>query len=1144
MGVVMGLWQKLHSQSDELGALRQKVKRSQPHDSLLEQFFHQSLDLLCVANFQGYLIQINPAWVKTLGYSSEQLCQTPFLTFVHPDDHAKTQAEFEQLKAGQPTIHFENRYRHQEGHYLTFAWMAWPCFETQTIQAIARDVTTQKQQQQRFLETLPDLIFHVDRQGRILSYKPSKVLKTHVPPTEFLGKTVTDVMPEAVSSVLLQGIEQTLKTQTLQTVEYQLTQTVESQVKSHDYEARLVYYCEDEVLAVVRDITATKQIRRDRLQTQTQLQARIQQQAAVAQMGQAALSCSGLDSFMTQVCEQLCHVLTVDYAQILELLPNGQALLLRAGAGWRDGLVGNATITAGRYSQAGYTLLLAEPVVVEDLRTETRFSGTSMLHNHRVVAGVSVIIPGSDNEPFGVLAAHACQERSFTQDDINFLQAVAHVLATAIARQAADERLRVLERAVEASKNGIILTDATQYDNPVVYVNPAFEAMTGYSAAEMIGQNCRILQGSETDLAELKRLRQAIDEVQDCSVKLRNYRKDGTAFWNELYVAPIFSERGHLTHFVGIQNDITQRYQAELALQASEEKYRRIVETTTEGIWIVNQSGQTSFVNQQMAQMLGYSPKAMLGKTFLDFMEEADQIRACQELAQPLTDPPQSYHDLCFHCQNGQALWARLSVSALFEDDQTYIGALAMVTNITDRKQAEDQLEYQAFYDSLTALPNRNLFLETLYQAMQQAQVDSAKRFAVGFLDLDNFKMVNDGLGHAAGDKLLVAIAYRLRQCLRPQDMLARLGGDEFAILLADLAADDQSSESAYADLALIMQTIHQSFNSPFQFGDYEIVSSISLGIAIYEPTYTMPEELLRDADTAMYRAKSQGKGQYAIFDQQMRQEVLDHLYLEHELRKAIDNQEFALYYQPIVSLQSGHLDGFEALIRWFHPEHGLIRPDQFIPIAEETGLILAIGEWVLRAAFEQMTQWYQQDPRVESLTLNINLSTQQFAQSSLVSQLESYLARTPLPARCFKLEITESVVMEEAQTAERILKQLKEKGFQLCIDDFGTGYSSLSYLHRFPVDTLKVDRSFVQRLETHYEDAQITQAIVALAHNLKMNVVAEGIERLEQIKYLQPLGCEQGQGFFFAKPFPAEVAAQLIADSDQLPWQQFFVES
>ncbi|MEM8640475.1 MAG: EAL domain-containing protein [Cyanobacteria bacterium P01_G01_bin.54] len=1145
VGLAMGLQRRLNGQSFFPWPTTALLSSSPPPETNLEPFFEQSLDLLCIANFQGRFIRLNPTWCRTLGYSIDELCQQPFLNFVHPADRVKTLTEFEQLKGGQTTLHFENRYRHQAGHYLTLSWTAWPNPETQTIHAIARDITAKEEQQQQFLATLPDLIFHLDAQGRFLSDKPPQTTTVHPLPQPLIGRTLTEVMPETASHLLLKGIERTLATRELQVVEYQLifpeghcggepsSAAERKRPCHHDYEARLVCYGEQSVLVIVRDITTTKQVWRDRRQTQRQLQARVRQQAAVAKMGQTALSGTDLDQLMRQIGYQLRGVLKVHYAQILELLPNREAFFLRAGAGWQMGLVGQATITAGRSSQAGYTLLADRPVIVPDLRTETRFSGTAMLHNHKVISGVSVIIPGPDGIPFGVLGVHSCRERTFTEDDINFLQAVAHVLATAIARQTSDEQLRILERVVETSKNGIVLTDATQVDNPVSYVNPAFEAMTGYTAAEMVGQNCRMLQGPDTDPQAIQQLRLAIATVQSCSVTLRNYRKDGTPFWNTVDIAPIFNEQGYLTHFVGIQTDITQRYQAELARQASEEKYRQIVETTTEGIWLVDQDGRTSFVNAQMAQMLGYTPEAMLGKTFLDFMDESAQRGACQALAQSASDPTQTYHDFCFRRQDGQILWGRLSLSALFED-QVYLGSLAMVTNITDRKRAEDQLEYLAYYDSLTDLPNRTRFMEALSQAIETAATPD--QFAVCFLDLDNFKIINDGLGHAVGDQLLVALAQRLRHCLRPQDLLARLSGDEFTILLPELP--DRTTATALLD------RLNQALKAPFTFDDYEIVSSISIGVVFFDPSYTRSADLLRDADTAMYRAKAKGKGQYSIFDQQMRQEVLDHLYLENELRKAIDYQEFTLYYQPIIDLQSGTLCGFEALIRWHHPDHGLVSPDQFIPIAEDTGLILPIGEWVLKAACEQMTAWYQQFPTAQQLTLNINLSAQQFSQPKLVNQLQHCLAKTPVPPHRFKLEITESAVMEDAKRAQWILKQLKDQGLQLCIDDFGTGYSSLSYLHRFPVDTLKIDRSFIHRLESHYEDAQIVQAIIALAHNLKMNVVAEGIERPEQVQYLQPLGCEQGQGFLFSRPLTPAAATQLIEQQPQTPWQDCFVGS
>ncbi|HJZ11538.1 MAG TPA: EAL domain-containing protein, partial [Acidobacteriota bacterium] len=416
-----------------------------------------------------------------------------------------------------------------------------------------------------------------------------------------------------------------------------------------------------------------------------------------------------------------------------------------------------------------------------------------------------------------------------------------------------------------------------------------------------------------------------------------------------------------------------------------------------------------------------------------------------------------------------------------------------------------------------TGLANRALFMDLLARAIGRARRRADYVFAVLFLDLDRFKIINDSLGHMIGDQLLVEIARRLESCVRPGDTVARLGGDEFTILVEDI--------TDVTDAIHVAERIQHVLRKPFNLGGQEIFTSASLGIAMSAPNYDRPEEILRDADTAMYRAKTLGKSRHQVFDTGMHARAVALLHLETDLRRALERHEFRVHYQPTVSLKTGKLTGFEALLRWQHPERGLVLPAEFIPNAEETGLIIPIGQWVLREACRQMRQW-QSESQID-LTISVNLSGRQFNQHDLVQKISDVLEETELSPYHLILEITESMLMENPESARAMLAELKMLNVDLHIDDFGTGYSSLSYLHHFPIDSLKIDRSFVSRMGS---DLEIIKSIVNLAHNLRMRVIAEGVETQQQCDQLRALHCEAAQGFLFSKPVDHKRAQVLLA--------------
>ena len=555
-------------------------------------------------------------------------------------------------------------------------------------------------------------------------------------------------------------------------------------------------------------------------------------------------------------------------------------------------------------------------------------------------------------------------------------------------------QLRLLKRSLDCSFNGVIITDAHDPELPIIYVNPAFERITGYSEREVLGRSCRFLQGAHRDPMAVEEIRHGIREHRAVNVVLRNFRKDGSEFWNDLHIAPVFDERGGVTHFVGIQNDVSER------------------------------------------------------------------------------------------------------------------------------KRFEEELRFNASHDLLTGLPNRALFEDRLRQS-SQVTARHHRRLAVVFIDLDRFKPINDSYGHAVGDQLLKEVARRIQEAVRPGDTITRLGGDEFIVLLADLARDE--------DVIPVVERLMAALARPYQIGDVQAHITSSIGIALGDGQSDDPVQLIQQADLAMYRAKEEGRNNYQWYTSDLNQQLVERLTLRNELQDALAQGQFELHYQPQIEGRSGRVVGLEALVRWRHPVKGMIPPAQFISIADDSGLMIPLGDWILETACRHISELARRGMR--GLTMAVNISPRQFHRSNFVQSLYAMVDRYGLEPGMLEIELTESVLIDNIEQAIATLQEVKGIGVNISLDDFGTGYSSLSYLRRLPVDKVKIDRSFVIDIISNHHDAAITQAIIAMAHHLNHRVIAEGVETESQVAFLLKNQCDELQGFYFAKPMPFEATQTFLRD-------------
>jgi diguanylate cyclase (GGDEF)-like protein/PAS domain S-box-containing protein len=680
------------------------------------------------------------------------------------------------------------------------------------------------------------------------------------------------------------------------------------------------------------------------------------------------------------------------------------------------------------------------------------------------------------------------------------------------ALRAGEERFRAL---AGAAPSGVWATDLL---DACVYANDRLAAIVGCTPQELLGDGWDAVFGGDEGAPGAERIRGRLLAAGTAGHEFPIATRDGRTVWVRGRAAPLRGPDGSRSGVVGSLEDVTEEVANRRELAAREQELRLLTERSSDFLARLSPALEVRYASPACVPLIGRTPEELVGRRIDDLVVPEDRAIVHEAAARLAVEDAVTV--VCrVQRSDDRVAWFESSIAPIRDADGAIAELVLVSRDVTERKAAELQLAHQAMHDALTGLPNRALFLDRLAHALRRRVRRGTGVLAVLFLDVDRFKVVNDSLGHGAGDLLLIDVAARLDAALRPADTVARFGGDEFTVLCEDINGE--------LEAVAIAQRIVDLFEEPFDIDGREVFLSTSVGIALAadgRADASGAADLIRDADAAMYHAKELGKARYELFDAAMRQHALRRLELENALRRAVQREELRIHLQPEIAVDGGAVVGFEALVRWEHPERGLLMPAEFVPLAEETGLIASIGEWVLRRACTEAASW-----AAEGLSIAVNVSPRQLSHGDFVDLVASVLAQTGLAPGALCLELTESAVIESGPETLATLQGLKGLGVMLAIDDFGTGWSSLGHLRRFPLDVVKLDQSFVRGLGTEPQDASIAAAIISLAHALGLSIVAEGIETGEQLAMLAALGCDLGQGYLFARPAPLDAFADIL---------------
>ncbi|MCH4812034.1 bifunctional diguanylate cyclase/phosphodiesterase [Vreelandella neptunia] len=914
-----------------------------PHGQL-DQFFLLSQDLFCCLDFEGRLLQVNPAFESLLGYSASALVGRRCGVVVDPQDHSVIEAAMARMQRGEVVAAFEVRALSVVGqtHWIEIT----PSAGGDIIYIIAREVTQQKLAQAQLLRN--QRLFHIAGETAFIGgwyvdmadgvpIWSDELCHIHGMPAGFQPS-----VEEAFSFYSPNSRERLLSAFNAcceRGISFDGEFEIITRQGKHLWVRAIGKAVRNETGAIIQvqgasqDITEQKQLRENLTQLAQRLTITLD---------------SITDGFFTLDTQWRFTFINREGERILKR-SEGELLGQNIWQSFPD--------AKGSRFDDEYQRAVNQQKAVHFEAFNPRLGIWVEVHVYPSVEGLTVYFRDISD------------------------------------RKASEHQLKLLERSVESSTNGVIIVDAQSSDLPMVYVNTAFERITGYSRSEALGRNCRFLQGEDTDPATIKLLREGVSEQREVHVVIRNYRRDGSIFWNDLYISPVRDEIGDVTHYLGVQNDVSEQ------------------------------------------------------------------------------------------------------------------------------REYQAQLTYNANHDALTGLPNRVMLGQRLEQGCVLAR--RYQRFiAVLFIDLDDFKPINDTLGHEVGDFILIEVARRLEDELRPWDTVARFGSDEFVVLLPDLAHEN--------DVIQVVERVLQRLSPPYWYRGSELRITASIGIAINDGSMKNPLQLIQQADLAMYKAKRRGRNTYHWYTEDLNLKVSERVSLRSALQQAIEQQQFTLYYQPQIHAPSGRVVGVEALIRWQHPERGNIPPSDFISLAEDTGQIMPISEWVLSTACQHAQELNAMG--VGPITMAVNVSPMQFQRPGFLASIEQVLADSGLTPVLLELEITEGVLMDSAEQAIQALEDLRALGVHIALDDFGTGFSSLSYLKRLPINRIKIDRSFVHDVITDRNDAAIIDGVVAMAGKMGLEVLVEGVETLEQFAYLEQCHCDYFQGYYFARPMPLEALRAFLA--------------
>lgn len=1034
------------------------------------------------------ILEANAAYCNLLGYTEEELVELTVYDVVFIERET-IDRYVRQILAKKYWSHREVCHRRKDGSLVNVevSLNLISYGGRQVVCAVVRDITDRKKAEEEkseliqslqesearyraLLDAIPDLMIRMSRDGTYLDFIPPTNFKTTMSSREMRGKNIDEVMPSAIAREQMDYVEKALATRQSQSYEFEMER--EDGTVSYQ-EARIAVSGEDEVLVMVRDITDRKQI------------------------------------------EEALRESEAQYRRIIETTSEGVWIIDAEN----NTLFANHTMA----QMLGYSLdeIIGMPLLAL-MDEEWQAIAAENCDRHGIQQHFEFKFRRKDGSELWAIVSTTPildRERQHTSTLAMVTDITHHVEAEKALEQAERKYRSIFENVVE----GIFQTTV---EGSYVTANPMLARIFGYDSPEELIADLRDIQHQV--YVDPDRRREFMHQVRDRGAiwgfESQVYRKDGTIVWISENAYGIYDESGRLIGYEGTMQDVSDRKRVEEELRQSRQMLQLVIDNIPQFIFWKDRNSIYLGCNRNFAKAAGLDRvEDIVGKTDYDLawkQEESDFFRECDRRVMESNTPQYHIIEPQLHADCKQC-WVETNKIPLHDADGNVVGILGTYEDITERQQAQETIEYQATHDLLTGLPNRMLFDRRLLQELQTVRKrDTA--IAVMFLDLDRFKTINDTLGHAVGDRLLKEVAERVRGCLREYDTFARWGGDEFTILLPQIEDIEES--------AAIAQRILDTLKPAFALEGHLLHISSSIGIALSPCDGEDEETLLRNADAALYRAKEYGRNNYQFYTPAMNSQASELLVLENQLHNALTRSEFVVYYQPQVNTTTGEINGMEALVRWQHPQLGLVAPDKFIPLAEETGLIVPIGEWVLWTACAQNKAW--QDAGLPPLRIAVNLSARQFQQPNLVEMVAKVLSQTQLAPQYLELEITESVAMQDREKTQEILKEFHQMGVHLSIDDFGTGYSSLAYLKQFPFNNLKIDKSFVRDLTTNPKDAGIVNAIVNLGMKFNFRIVAEGVETEAQKDLLQNLNCENMQGYLFSKPLSAQAATNLMCDS------------